>query len=175
MSAIGPYLLEFAIITLPPAFYYLSVAPLHPLLHDIFLFSSQYYYRARNLPFPKISLRDFDHFAVYLPFASVGISAYALLFGPLSSRGSQTSARLSLDKRELRGSLIAFGFLTLTMYFKGLVRVSVTHIYLATIPSLLLTAALFQWRLTFFRPLVSVSTSWPRSLSFRLYGALWLK
>ena len=151
-SAIGPYLFGFAIITLPPLIYYLSVAPIHSFLHDIFLFPSQYYYRARNLPFPTISLRGLHHFAVYLPFASVGISAYALLFGPLSSRGSQQTARMSLDKRELRGFLIAFSFLTVAMYCKAFVRMSVPHMYLATIPSLLLTAALFQWRLTFLRP-----------------------
>ena len=152
VSALGPYLLGFAIITFPPALYYVSVAPLHPFLHDIFLFPSQYYYRARNLPFPGISPRGLHHFAVYLPFASVGISAYALLFGPLSSRGSQQTARMNLDKRELRGFLIAFSFLTAAMYCKAFVRMSVPHMYLATIPSLLLAAALFQSRLTFLRP-----------------------
>jgi hypothetical protein len=151
-SAFWPYLPGFALVTLPPALYYLSLAPLHPLIHDIILFPSKYYHRTRNLPFPAITLKGFDNFAIYLPIAVVGISLYAVVAGLLRMRDHEASAR---NKSELRmyGFLVAFGLLTFVMYFKGFVRVSVIQMYLAIIPSLLLAAALFQQRFTFSRPL----------------------
>jgi len=152
LSAFWPYLPGFALATLPPALYYLSVASLPPLIHDIILFPSNYYHRARNLPFPAITLKGFDNFAIYLPIAVVGISLYAVVAGLLRMRNHEAPAR---NKSELRmyGFLVAFGLLTSVMYFKGFVRVSVIQMYLAIIPSLLLAAALFQQRFTFSRPL----------------------
>ena len=44
-----PYLLGGAVVTLPVALYYLSVAPLHPFVHDIILYPAKYYRRGRNL------------------------------------------------------------------------------------------------------------------------------
>jgi hypothetical protein len=152
-SAFWPYLVGFLAVILPPAFYYLSVAPLHPLLYDIFIFQGKYYHRARNLPFPGIHLRSLHNFAIYLPIAAVAMSAYAVLCGRLATRTSQPSARKIPNEPALRGFLIAFGFLTLVMYVKGFVRVSVIQMYLATIPSLLLIGALFQQRFMFRRPL----------------------
>jgi hypothetical protein len=152
-STFWPYLVGFLVVTLPPAFYYLSVAPLHPLLYDIFIFPSKYYHRARNLPFPGVSLRSLHNFAIYLPIAAVGVSAYAVLADSLRKRNSETSARKTSNEPRLYGFLIAFGLLTIVMYLKGSVRVSVIQMYLATIPSLLLIAALFQQRFMFRRPL----------------------
>lgn len=180
-STFWPYLAGFLAVILPPAFYYLSVAPLHPLLYDIFIFQSKYYHRARNLPFPGISLRSLHNFAIYLPIAAIGVSAYAVLAGPLGTRASQPSARKISNEPGLRGFLIAFGFLTIAMYLKGLVRVSVIQMYLATIPSLLLIAALFQQRFTFRRPLrifitlmVSLSVLSPAWFSVREVMVLYL-
>jgi 4-amino-4-deoxy-L-arabinose transferase-like glycosyltransferase len=152
VSAFWPYLPGFALVTLPPALYYLSVAPLHPLVHDIILFPSKYYHRARNLPFPAITLKGFDNFAIYLPIAVVGISLYAVVADRLRARDNKASAQSELEQRRWCGFLIAFGLLALVMYFKGFVRIAVIHMYLATIPSLLLAAALFQLRFTFRRP-----------------------
>jgi hypothetical protein len=56
-----PYLVGFAILTLPPALYYLSVAPLRPVVYDIILYPRHHYYGSRNLPFPVISLRELDY------------------------------------------------------------------------------------------------------------------
>jgi hypothetical protein len=152
-STFWPYLVGFLVVTLPPAFYYLSVAPLHPLLYDIFIFPSKYYHRARNLPFPGIHLRSLHNFAIYLPIAAVGVSAYTVLAESLRKRNSEPSDSKKSNEPRLYGFLIAFGLLTIVMYLKGCVRVSVIQMYLATIPSLLLIAALFQQRFIFRRPL----------------------
>jgi len=61
------------------------------------------------------------------------------------------------------GFLVAFGLLTFVMYFKGFVRISVIHMYLAIIPSLLLAAALFQDRFAF-----------PRRVQISIMFVVWL-
>jgi hypothetical protein len=152
VSSFWPYLPGFALVTLPPALYYLSVASLHPLVHDIILYPSRYYHRARNVPFPAISLEDFDNFAVYLPIAAVGISLYAIVADRLRARDNKASAQSELEQQRRCGFLIAFSLLALVMYFKGFVRIAVIQMYLAITPSLLLAAALFQQRFTFRRP-----------------------
>jgi hypothetical protein len=152
VSGFSPYLPGFALVTLPPARYYLSVAPLHPLIHDVVLFPSKYYHRARNLPFPAVTLKGFDNFAVYLPIALVGISLYAVVAGFLRIRDHEGSAQSKSEEQQRYGFLVAFGLLTFVMYFKGFVRVAIVQMYLAIIPSLLLAAALFQQRFTFRRP-----------------------
>jgi hypothetical protein len=160
----------FLAITLPAVFYYLSVAPLHPLLYDIFIFQSKYYHRARNLPFPGISLKRLYNFAIYLPIAVVGTSMYAVLAGALKASNSQPSARNNANEPDLRGFLIAFGLLTIAMYLKGFVRVGVTQMFLATVPSLLLLAALFQQRINFRRPLRIFITT---MVSLSILSAAW--
>ena len=139
-------------MTLPPALYYLSVAPLHPLIHDVVLFPSKYYHRARNLPFPAYTLNGFEIFAVYLPIALVGLSLYAVVAGLLRTRDHEGSAQSKSEEQQRYGFLVAFGLLTFVMYLKGFVRVAIVQMYLAIIPSLLLAAALFQQRFTFRRP-----------------------
>lgn len=65
-------------------------------------------------------------------------------------------------EQTLRGFLITFGLLALVMYFKGIVRVSLIHMFLSILPSLLLIAVLFQHRMTFVRPIRMVIKEQPR-------------
>lgn len=148
MSAFWPYLVGFALVTVPAALYYISVASLHPFIYDIIIFPSKYYHRARNLPFPGVTLKRFDNFAIYLPIAIVGLSLYAVVVAYLRMRDNKGSSLSEREQQRHCGFLIAFGLLTVAMYFKGLVRVHVIQMYLATIPSLLLAALLFQQRFT---------------------------
>jgi len=146
-SIFWPYLLGFALLTLVPALYYFSVAPPAALFHDIILFPGKYYARARNLPFPPLSVRELENLGIYLPIAIACISFYGLVklrFG---------------EVKEWKGFLITFGLLLGVMYVKGLVRVSVVQMYLAIIPSLLLIAVLFEHRPAFSRP-VRIAISW---------------
>jgi hypothetical protein len=148
-STFWPYLLGFALLTLPPALYYLSVAPLAPLLHDVILFPRKYYFAGRNLPFPGMTLKELENLGIYLPLAIAAISLYALV-QPLSGKGGDDAS--SSQGRRWRGFLLAFGLLLGAMYLKGLVRLSPVQLYLAIIPSLLLIAVLFQHRSAFARP-----------------------
>jgi hypothetical protein len=152
-STIWPYLLGFALLTVPPALYYLSVAPLAPLLHDIVLYPSKYYHRSRNLPFPAIDLKGLENLGVYLPIAIACVTLYAVVRSFLQARGHTAAGAESIPREDAwRGFLITFGLLLVVMYLKGVVRVSPGQVHLAVIPSLLLIAVLFEQRLSFPRP-----------------------
>jgi hypothetical protein len=168
-SAVWPYLFGFALLTVPPAIYYLSVAPAAPLLHDILIYPSKYYRRDRSLPFPRT--RRLENLGIYLPIIIAGFSLYALAkvrFG----RGGDGVHRIPEvpQERQWQGYLLMFGLLLAVMYLKGLVRVSIIQIYLAIIPSLLLLAVLFERRSHFPR-LVQAAISCLMWLS--LIAATW--
>jgi hypothetical protein len=141
-STFWPYLVGFALLTVPPALYYFSVVPVAPLLHDIVLFPSKYYHRSRNLPFPSIDLKGLENLGVYLPIAIACLALYILVRSFWRPDGTRRDDAW-------RGFLITFGLLLVVMYLKGLVRVSPGQAHLAVIPSLLLIGVLFQQRLAF--------------------------
>jgi hypothetical protein len=151
-STFWPYLLSFALLTVPAALYYFSVAPLAPLLHDS-IFLGKNYHRIRNLPFPPIDLRGLENLAVYLPIAIACLSLYILVKSFSQTGGHAVSSAESTRRDNAwRGFLITFGLLLVVMYLKGLVRVSPGQVHLAVIPSLLLIGVLFHQRLAFSRP-----------------------
>jgi Dolichyl-phosphate-mannose-protein mannosyltransferase len=155
-----PYLAGFAVVTFLPALYYLSVAPLDPVVYDIILYTRHNYYRSRNLPFPAISLRELDYLGIYLPVVVVGVSLYALVRGGWRARSNGGSSfQSALEGQKWHGILVTFGLLVLVMYLKGFVRVGLFQLYLAIIPSLLLTAVLFQHRARFPGPVRFTVTS----------------
>ena len=148
-----PYALGFVVVTLPPLLYYLSVAPLHPIVHDIILYPSRYYHRGRNLPFPRVGPRSFENIQVYLPIAVAGISLYVAAAQRFFTRNNQPVPSCISEGKKPEGFLVTFGLLAFVMYFKGYVRMEVAQMYLCIIPSLLLIAVLFQERRRFDRPL----------------------
>lgn len=165
-STFWPYLLGFALLTVPLVLSYLSVAPLAPLLHDIILYPSKNYHRSRNLPFPAIDLKGLENLAVYLPIAIACVTLYVLVRSILQTRGQAASGAESMPRDDTwRGFLITFGLLMVVMYLKGLVRVSPGQMHLAVIPSLLLIGALFHRRLAFSR-LVRIAIDSLMLLSF---------
>jgi hypothetical protein len=151
-STIWPYLLGLMVVTLPPALYYLAVAPIHPLIRDIILFSVRYYHSSRNLPFPGIYPKSLENIEIYLPIVVAAVSLYIAVALHLERRaeGASNSKSISED-RNWQGFLLTFGLLTLVMYCKGLVRVGLAQMYLSIVPSFLLIAVLFQHRWTFQR------------------------
>jgi hypothetical protein len=163
-TAFWPYLLGFAVLTVIPALYYLSVAPLAPLLQDIVLFPRRYYFRGRNLPFPALSWRGLENLGIYLPLAIAGLSLYVLI-----DRRSRTSATGEAgvegvtQERGWKAFLITFGLLLVVMYLKGVVRVAPIQMYLAIVPSLLMIAALFQHQSAF-----------PRTIRISINCLMWL-
>jgi hypothetical protein len=150
-STFWPYLLGFALLTLPPAIYFISIVPLASLTHDIILYPANYYHRARGLPFPGIPIERIDNLGVYLPILIVAASLFALAVPHRLGAGSKGSSALhhGSDKVCLRGFLIMFSLLTSAMYLKGLVRVSPVQMYLSIVPSLLLIAVLLEYRVAF--------------------------
>ena len=157
-NAFWPCLAGFVAIVLPPLFYFLSVSSIHPFVHDIIIFPSTYYHRARNLPFPGIRPKTLDNFAVYIPIFTILISLFSSLTAIASRRSPHKPASSDQDQR-LNAFLFAFALVSLVMYGKGLVRVGTIQLYSATIPSLFLIAVLFQQRFNFRRPFPIVISS----------------
>jgi len=147
ISMFGAYILGFAIIVLPSAIYYLSVAPIHPLIHDIILYPSKYYHANRNLPFPHITIKQFDNTVIYAIILLIGIALCisSLWFFRADKTGTSIFRNQS-GTPNLYGFLLAFGVLGLGMYVKGLVRVQLIHLYLALIPAVLILAVLLEHR-----------------------------
>lgn len=149
VSILWPYLLGFAAVFLPPAIYYLSVAPLHPFIHDIFLFPSKYYRSGRNLPFPNIGWKTFDNITIYLIILAAGMSIY---YGSIYLFRRPLDKQNALDQQRWHWLLFVFGVLALGMYCKGFVRISLVHLVLAIIPCFLLLAVLVEKRMSFRQP-----------------------
>jgi hypothetical protein len=145
----GPYLCGFSVLTLSPALYYLSVAPLGALLRDMIDYPSKYYYRARNLPFPGVHIHSVENLGLYLPIVIAGIGLYAAVAQYRHTRDDAPGSQDVLEQPGLYGFLITLGLLTLAMYLKGFVRVALIQMHLAIIPSLLLVAVLFEHRSSF--------------------------
>ena len=152
LSSFWPYLPGFAIVTLPALLYFLSVARLQFVIQDL-VFVAQNYRRGRSLPFPAISLKHLENLAIYLPLAALGLSAYPLLATSTAPQARKPSLSTPVDNPEYRGFLICFGLLTIAMFFKGLVRTGIIMMFLSILPSMLLTAALYDRRWAFPKPL----------------------
>ena len=164
LSTFLPCLVAFAAVTVPFALYYLSVAPLHSIVYDIVLYPARYYHRGRNLPFPGITLRAFENIEIYLLLAIIVVALYVAVADRFKVREDHASTPGNISgERQWRGFLFSFAVLALAMYFKGFVRISLLHLYLCIIPSLLLVAVLFEHRFTL-----------PRILRFSTMVLVWL-
>lgn len=130
-SSSALYALGITAIFLPPALIYLAVAPLHPFVHDIFLYPVKYYARARHLPIPGIHWRSLENVALYLPPLAAVLGLYA------SSKERQA------DQKK-KGILILFGLLAAIFYLKGIVRISVVQMLLSLVPTVIVVAVLFD-------------------------------
>jgi hypothetical protein len=147
VSAMLPCWLGFALVFLPVALLYLAVAPVHPFIHDIFLYPTKYYVRARRLPFPAVHWRTFDRAALYLPLPVVGMVLYSLFARAGQEPGSPVDTEKLRNDQSQKGFLILFGLLTFAFYFKGLVRFSLVQMLLALVPMLLTLAVLYEYSL----------------------------
>jgi hypothetical protein len=125
------YTLGITAVFLPPALIYLAIAPLHPFIHDIFLYPVKYYARARHLPIPRIHWRSLENLALYLPPLVAVLGWYA-------------SAREEQADQKKKGILILFGLLAAIFYLKGIVRISVVQMLLSLVPTVIVVAVLFD-------------------------------
>ena len=145
LSQLWPYILGFTVGALPPAFYYLAVAPVRALVHDVFIYPKKYYFRGRNLPFPGINIHSVENLGVYLPILTACVALFVFAARYFLPRGENLADGAKVPNRQAwSGFLLTFGLITLAMFFKGFVRVGIIQMYLAIIPSLLLLAVLLQ-------------------------------
>jgi hypothetical protein len=144
-SMFGAYILGLAIVVLPSALYYLLSAPIHPLVHDIVLYPSKYYHASRNLPFPPVTIKQFDNTVIYAIILLAAIALWISLIWLLRT-GKSGESIFRNPSAKLYMFLLALGVLGLAMYIKGLVRVELIHLYLALLPAVLILAILLEYR-----------------------------
>jgi hypothetical protein len=137
-SVLLPYWIGITVVFLPVALLYLSVAPIHPWVHDILLYPAKYYVRSRRLPLPRIYWRALENMALYLPIPVGLLGFFSLFVHRHEGQGPGKNQRQT-------GFLILFGLLSMVFYFKGLVRISVNQMLLALIPMVLTLAVLYEF------------------------------
>jgi len=134
-------------VFLPVAVCYLAVAPIAPFIHDIFSYPLHYYARMRGLPFPGVRqlYPSIVTSAVYLPVLICCATVYSVyLSWPDMRRRNRIPSDRSIAELRKDWLLIMFALLTAMLYLKGLVRVSVVHMLVSLIPSLVLLAVLLE-------------------------------
>ena len=147
-SALWPYMLGFAILTVPAIIYFLSVSSIYPLVYDVVVLQAKNYQRYRHLPFPGIHLKKLDDLAVYGPIVTIALSLFTLLTLRLLGQPDHPAGKEKQSaKRQLGGLLVTLSLLAFVMYFKGYVRVGTLNMFISILPALLLTGVLFEYRL----------------------------
>jgi hypothetical protein len=144
-SGLLPYLVGVICVFLPPALLYLAIAPIHPFLHDIILYPTKYYARARRLPFPGVRWRSLENMAVYLPIAVAVLCLYSVITakarGEIRATGTDSIGR----SQSWTGFFVLFGLLSTVFYFKGIIRISIGQILLSLIPAVIALAVLYEY------------------------------
>lgn len=145
-SALWPYILGFAIPTMPAIVYFLSVSSIYPLVYDVATVTANYQ-RYRGIPFPRIHFKKLDDLAVYGPIFTLVLSSFMLFISGSRNEPDYSSGKLkSYGTKQLCGLLVTLSLLVFVMYFKGYVRVGTLNMFISILPSLLLTAVLFEHR-----------------------------
>jgi hypothetical protein len=144
-SAMLPYWAGITALFLPVALLYLTVAPIHPFIHDVILFPAKYYVRARRFPFPRLHWRSLENIALYLPVPVGALSIYSLIAPANRGVNPPADAEWLRTNQQQRAFLILFGLLTIVFYFKGVVRISVVQMLLALVPMVITLAVLYEY------------------------------
>jgi hypothetical protein len=145
ISAMTPYWLGITAVFMPVALLYLAVAPIQPFIHDIILFPSKYYVRARRFPFPGLHWRSLENMALYLPVPVGILSLYSVFVDNLRIPSPSTNPGGLLKEQSQAGVLVLLGLVTTVFYFKGLVRISVVQMLLALVPMVITLAVLYEY------------------------------
>jgi hypothetical protein len=138
-----PYPMGVVTVLAVPVLGYLTVAPLHDLLYDVFLFQAKYYRTARGLPLPRLTYAALPDCVIYLAPVLIVIAIYAI------ARELRRDAKRSVGSRELPSwiyLLIAFSSVSAMVFVKGVVRASAGQMYPCTVCCLLILAVLLEQR-----------------------------
>ncbi|WP_188512999.1 hypothetical protein [Blastomonas aquatica] len=128
-----------AVFFLPFAAVYLGVANFADFYHDIIHYPLRYYSDMRSLPFPgfKILSTNPEQLAVYFPVFVVAIA----LVDMARSRPWKNSE--ALDQKQFP-VLVLMLTMTVILYYKGMVRVSTSHMFMSIIPATVLFGILVE-------------------------------
>jgi hypothetical protein len=136
------YALGFAVPGVALGLSYAVQGALPALVHDVIAFPARYYAATRSLPFPSLRgvrwLEKLSLLSIYLPL----LIAFAVLVGGLLERRlfvpQQLATEEGTDKRRAKAVfVIAFAFLSLLFFCKGVVRISLEHVQLSLIPAVM--------------------------------------
>ncbi len=138
------YFLAYALgAALPVVFilyYYLSSNTLGSFFHDVLEFPGQHYSKTRGLPFPLPI--TYTSIGIYLPIATSIVAFFMHRQEIFKYKKSLGQAEPSLDEKS---SLVVFlGILVAIFYIKGFVRVSIEHMQLSLLISIILMSILLK-------------------------------
>lgn len=142
LAAAVTYAAGTAIVFVPAAIVFLIFSPIEAFFADIIEYPAKYYALMRGLPFPDFLSKDAA--AVYLPLLAAGLALSEVIWQAM--RRFKSAASPPGDVRDA-AFLIVFGATAVTLFLKGVVRVSAVHMLLGIVPALVVLAILVDlWR-----------------------------
>jgi hypothetical protein len=142
LTAAVTYAAGTAIVFVPVAIVFLIFSPIEAFFADIIEYPAKYYALMRGLPFPD--LLSIDAAAVYLPLLAAGLALSEVIWQAV--RRFKSAASPPGHVRDA-AFLIVFGTTAVTLFLKGVVRVSAVHMLLGIVPALVVLAILVDlWR-----------------------------
>jgi hypothetical protein len=131
----------------PPLALLIASGSAHDMLVDLVLIPARTYVRMASLPFPSVvviahdvthlKLGSLDQLAVYLPIVAVLLGAMAALTFARDQRSATRFTDGALTSQRL-WILVQLSVFSLLFFFKGWVRVSLIHMALSIVPSLVI-------------------------------------
>jgi len=146
---IGPYVLAAGFTVFLILLWYYSVGAISSFVHDVIIFPAEFYGRTRNLPFPSFFEKSTLKLGgIYLPI--IICLAVMLNFCAKDFKFKdclQSSSTEDDSRKNYIAFLVTFTIITAIFYIKGLVRVSLEHMQLALLPSLMILGVLLGRRI----------------------------
>ena len=145
-TVIVPYLAAFVFAVLPSAIVYLSVAPLHDLLHDVVIYMAKYYRVGRGLPFPVPRLGPtFQEVAIYLLPVFIALGVWLAVRYAMNRRRSANN-ETTIQLPDWVNLMLTLSLVAGVVCVKGLVRVGVGGMYGSIIVCVVIVAMLLKHR-----------------------------
>jgi hypothetical protein len=136
-----------ALAVVPPLAFLVAAGAAHDMLLDLVLMPAKTYVRMRSLPFPSViaiardathrKLGSLNQLAIYLPIVAVFLGVIAALALGRNQR-SATSVDEQAPVSQRRWIVAQLSVFSLLFFFKGWVRVSLIHMALSIVPSLVI-------------------------------------
>lgn len=151
MRKLIPYVFGAGLPVAIIIFSYSTNGAMASFIHDVILFPSKYYVATRSLPFPNLQIvfskfgviHGLSYLAIYIPIAAF-IFAFIVYAAKRRFLLKNCIKNSNFDfKIDARGVfVISLAILTMFFYLKGVVRVSIEHMQLSLIPSVIFLSIL---------------------------------